>query len=73
MRKISDDELREIVANLAISQAKLDEQFEKSKAEDDKRQAEYEARQAKLDEQMDKTDKKLSKVLGGMEKNRWLY
>ena len=73
MRKINDDELREIVANLAISQtqadarqAKTDEQFAKSKAEDAKRKAEadeqfakskaeYEARQAKIDAMFEKS------------------
>ena len=57
MRKISDDELREIVANLGISQAKTEAMFAKSKVESDeqftKSKAEYEARQAKADERVE--------------------
>ena len=76
MRKISDDELREIIANLAISQAKTDKQLE----ENAKGMQELRASQAKTDKGIQELKtvaadtmrglKTLQKQLGGITNNQ---
>ena len=70
---MTDQELKDLVANLAISQAKTDAQMARTDARLDKLFEETDIRQAKTDAQMVRTDARLDKIakmVGGISNNQ---
>ena len=66
-------EIREIMKNLAISQAKGEQEAQERKKEEDARKKEADERQAKLDKQIEKTSRgieALRKQLGSITSNQ---